>query len=135
MNSASWWAAVPRRATRSSILLLCVGLLGGSFIQQAGAQAYLPASLSLLLDDEGPNNGGDVRLAGLTASGQIYYTANLTTWTQIPGGLVQLQIGDLNGDGQGDLAGLAGNGSIWYTTNRNNWTNIPGQLNRLAGSD
>ncbi|MFZ1641361.1 MAG: hypothetical protein WAV07_07960, partial [Candidatus Contendobacter sp.] len=59
----------------------------------------------------------------------------LSTWTQVPGGLAQLRVGDLNGDGHADLAGLAGNGSIWYTTNLSTWTQIPGQLNRLAGDD
>ncbi|MFZ1643664.1 MAG: M6 family metalloprotease domain-containing protein [Candidatus Contendobacter sp.] len=74
-------------------------------------------------------------LAGLTANGQIYYTTNLSTWTQVPGELVQLRVGDLNGDGKTDLAGLASNGSIWYTTNLNDWANIPGQLAQLRVGD
>ncbi|MFZ1640196.1 MAG: DUF1566 domain-containing protein [Candidatus Contendobacter sp.] len=76
---------------------------------------------------------GGLALAGLTAliNGQIYYTANLTTWVHVPGALNQLQTGDFNGDSQTDLAGVANNGSLWYTTNRSTWLNIPGALSRL----
>ncbi|MFZ1639892.1 MAG: SBBP repeat-containing protein [Candidatus Contendobacter sp.] len=70
-------------------------------------------------------------LAGLASNGSIWYTTNLSTWTQVPGGLGQLEVGDLNGDGKADLAGLASNGSIWYTTDRSTWTQIPGGLAQL----
>ena len=71
-------------------------------------------------------------LAGLTTNGQIYYTSNLATWTQIAGQLNRLQIVDLDQDGQNDLVGLASNGSIWYTTNLNTWASVPGSLSQLV---
>ena len=74
-------------------------------------------------------------LAGLTSTGQIYYTPDLNTWVNIPGQLAQLQVGHFNDDGQADLAGLAGNGSIWYTTNLSTWTQVPGGLAQLRAGD
>ncbi|MFZ1641090.1 MAG: SBBP repeat-containing protein [Candidatus Contendobacter sp.] len=74
-------------------------------------------------------------LAGLTANGQIYYTINLSTWTQISGQLSQLQVGDLNHDGQNDLVGLTTSGEIYYTTNFSTWTQIPGALSRIVVGD
>ncbi len=74
-------------------------------------------------------------LAGLTANGQIYYTANLSTWTRISGQLNQLQIGDLNHDGQNDLVGLTTSGHVYYTTNLGTWTQVPGGLSQLQVGD
>ena len=74
-------------------------------------------------------------LAGLTSTGQIYYTLDLNTWVNIPGQLAQLQVGHFNGDGQADLAGLANNGSIWYTTDLSTWTQVPGGLAQLRVGD
>jgi len=79
------------------------------------------------------NGDGADDLAGLASNGSIWYTTDLNTWAQIPGGLSQLRATDLNGDGKADLAGIASNGTIWYTTNLSAWTNIPGQLATLAG--
>ncbi len=79
-------------------------------------------------------NGSD-DLAGLNASGNIYYTTDLSSWTQIPGTLKSLTVGDFNNDGKDDLAGLNGSGSIFYTTNLNTWTQIPGALESLAAGD
>ncbi|MBL8252925.1 MAG: M6 family metalloprotease domain-containing protein, partial [Candidatus Competibacter sp.] len=77
-----------------------------------------------------------LRLAGLTASGLIYYTTNLSTWTNIPGALAQLQMGDFDGDGKADdLAGVNGAGAIYYTTDLRTWRNIPGNLVRLVAGD
>ncbi len=78
---------------------------------------------------------GGLALAGLASNGSIWYTPNLSTWTQIPGVLSQLQVGDFNGDGQTDLAGVASNGSLWYTPNLSTWTQIPGALSRLDVGD
>ena len=74
-------------------------------------------------------------MAGLAGNGQIFYSTNLATWTNIPGALSKLVAGDFNGDGKADLAGLTGAGQVFYSTNLSTWRNIPGQLNRLAGDD
>ena len=78
---------------------------------------------------------GDVKadLAGLSGTGQIFYTTNLSSWTNVPGQLSQLVAADLNGDGKTDLAGLTSTGQTFYTTNLSTWTNIPGQLTVLSG--
>jgi hypothetical protein len=62
----------------------------------------------------------------------IFYTTDLQNWTQIPGVLNQLVVGDFNNDGRSDLAGLTTNGLIFYTTDLQNWTKIPGVLQELA---
>jgi hypothetical protein len=46
-------------------------------------------------------------LAGLNGS-TIWYTADLVHWTNIPGSLTSLVVGDFNGDGRAGRAGLAG---------------------------
>ena len=74
-------------------------------------------------------------LAGVTSAGKIYYTTNLTTWKNIPGGLNQLVMGNLDGNGAADLAGLTSSGQIYYTTNLTTWNNIPGVLNQLVAGD
>jgi len=52
-----------------------------------------------------------LKLAGLNSAGQIYYTTNLSTWTNVPGTLEQLVAGDFDGDRQADLAGVSGRSS------------------------
>ena len=80
--------------------------------------------------------GSDVKLAGLTTAGQIYYTANFINWNLIPGALSQLVISNFDSDGKAnDLAGVAGDGTVWYTTNRSTWAQIPGRLSRLVAGD
>ncbi len=74
---------------------------------------------------------GSADLAGLTATGQIFYSSNLLTWTHIPGTLSQLLAGDLDGDGQADLAGLTSTGQVFYSTNLATWNHIPGTLAQL----
>ncbi|MFZ1641600.1 MAG: FG-GAP-like repeat-containing protein [Candidatus Contendobacter sp.] len=111
-----------------------------TFALPNGESIHSPGPVTLgLLKDTGwtlQSAGADtLLLAGLTANGQIYYTANLSTWTQIPGGLAQLQVGDFNGDAKADLAGLASNGSIWYTANLSTWTQVPGGLAQLRVGD
>ncbi|MDS4025679.1 MAG: hypothetical protein RKO25_01605, partial [Candidatus Contendobacter sp.] len=112
--------------------LMTYSLPNGESIHNPG-----PVTLGLLKDVgwtlQSANSA--LRLAGLTAVGQIYYTSNLSTWTQVAGQLNRLQIADLNHDGQNDLAGLASNGSIWYTTNLSTWTQVPGALNQLVAGD
>ena len=68
-------------------------------------------------------------LAGLTGSGLVLYTANLSNWASIPDILTQLVAGD--GDGQPDLAGLTSAGQVFYSTNLATWTQIPGTLAQL----
>ncbi len=77
------------------------------------------------------NGDGTADLAGLTSAGQIWYTLDRRTWTNIPGQLSQLVAGDLNADGRADLAGVNGAGQIWYTLDRRTWTNISGWLNQI----
>ncbi len=77
---------------------------------------------------------GGADLAGLDAAGQIFYTTDLATWTNIPGGLTSLVVGDFDNDGTDDLAGLNG-GRIYYTTDLATWTRIPDQLSSLVSGD
>jgi hypothetical protein len=79
------------------------------------------------------NGDGKADLAGLNSAGSIYYSTNLTNWTQISGALSRLASGNYNGDLYADLAGLNGAGSIYYSTGLSAWTRIGGQLSRLAG--
>ena len=75
-------------------------------------------------------------LAGLSSTGQVYYSSTLTRWTNVPGTtLNQLIIGDFNSDGLDDLAGINSTGKIYYSTNRSSWTNIPGTLSQLLAAD
>ncbi len=75
-------------------------------------------------------------LAGLSSTGQVYYSSTLTNWTNIPGTtLNQLIIGDFNSDGVDDLAGINSTGKIYYSTNRSSWTNIPGTLSQRFAAD
>ena len=78
---------------------------------------------------------GSSDLAGLTSGGLIFYTTDLSTWTQIPGVFNQLVVGDFDGDGLSDLAGLTSDGLIFYTTDLSTWTNIPGVLTQLVVGD
>ena len=71
------------------------------------------------------DGNGTADLVGLTSTGAIYYTTNLSTWTNIPGWLSQLAVGDLDGNGTADLVGLDANGNIYYTLNRSTWTTSP----------
>lgn len=68
---------------------------------------------------------GRADLAGLNAAGHIFYNANLSEWTAIPGQLSQLVAADLTGDGKADLAGLTANGQIFYSTNLGAWNVVP----------
>ena len=81
------------------------------------------------------NGDGTADLAGLSSAGQIFYTLDRRTWTNIPGQLTRLVAADLDGNGAADLAGLSGAGQIFYTLDRRAWTNIPGQLTRLVAAD
>jgi len=80
-------------------------------------------------------NPSSLLLAGLTANGQIYYTPNLATWTQIAGQLNQILIGDLNQDGRKDLVGLTTSGQIYYTINLSTWTQLSGELSQIVMAD
>ena len=81
------------------------------------------------------NGDGTADLAGLSSAGQIFYTLDRRTWTNVPGQLSQLVVADLDGNGTADLAGLSSAGQIFYTLDRRTWTNIPGQLTRLVAAD
>ena len=81
------------------------------------------------------DQNGSSDLAGLTSNGLIFYTTDLQNWTQIPGVLNQLVVGDFNGDGISDLAGITPNGNILYTIDFQNWAQIPGVLSQLVVGD
>jgi hypothetical protein len=87
----------------------------------------------LVVGDFDGNGSSDV--ASLNVLGNIFYTANLSTFTNVPGVLSQLVTGDFNGDGSADLAGLASDGTIWVSTDLLNWVNVPGLLSQLAVGD
>ncbi len=76
-----------------------------------------------------------LKLAGLNGAGQIFYTLDRRTWTNVPGGLSQLVVADLDGDGTADFAGLSSAGQIFYTLDRRTWTNVPGGLSQLVVAD
>ncbi|MGB2964902.1 MAG: lectin like domain-containing protein, partial [Anaerolineales bacterium] len=96
----------------------------------------VPGNLSSLVAGDFNNDGTD-DLAGVSASGGVYYTTNLSTWTSIPGTLTfsSLVVGDFNNNGTADLAGLTGGGAVYYTTNLSTWINIPGTLVSLVAGD
>ncbi len=81
------------------------------------------------------NGDGLDDLAGLTASGQIWYSTNLTNIDNIPGELSSIVTGDFNDDGNDDIAGVNSNGKVWYTTDLNSWTNIPGTVAAIVSGD
>jgi len=89
------------------------------------------ASMRIKKDIDDFDRDGQSDLAGITSANQIYYTADLQNWVNIPGVLAQRVAGDFNGDGYADLAGLTSAGQIYYTTDLQNWTNIPGVLAEL----
>ena len=103
--------------------------------RSAGYPRIVNGTVDIGAVEAGAGSPPSLALAGLTSTGQVYYTTNLSTWVPISGQLAQLQIGDLNGDGQPDLAGLAGNGTVWYTPNLSTWTNVPGGLAQLRVGD
>ena len=144
--------------------------VAGSPALNAGDNALVPAGIAT--DQRGTgfarivNNVVDIGaaevqppgslVAGLTSTGQIYYTTvtalpapdggllvgddalpapRANAWANLPGQLARLYVGDFNGDGEGDLAGIAGDGSIWYTTNRGPWTGVPGGLSQISVGD
>jgi hypothetical protein len=96
----------------------------------------IPGNLSSLVAGDFNNNGID-DLAGLNASGAVYYSTNLSTWTAIPGAMTfsSLVVGDFNNDGKDDIAGLTTTGSIYMTTNLSTWTSIPGTMASLVVGD
>ncbi len=94
--------------------------------------AFQPRGSGLYSDLDGD---GKADLAGLTGTGQIFYSTDRATWTNIPGQFAQLVVGDVNGDGRADLAGRTGAGQIFYSTNLSSWTNIPGALAQLVAGD
>jgi len=97
-----------------------------------GIDTEVLASMKIKKDIVDFDGDGRSDLAGLTSGGNIYYYTN--QWTQIPGVLDQLVVGDFSMwmDGKSDLAGLTSNGLIFYTTDRSTWTQIPGVLEELV---
>jgi hypothetical protein len=86
----------------------------------------IPGILDQLVVGDFDNDGQVDDLAGLTASGAVFYTTDLTNWTRIPGVMMSLLCGDLDGDGyKDDLIGLNAGGKISYTTNLTTWKGIP----------
>ena len=82
------------------------------------------------------NGNGTADLAGLNSDGSIFYTTNLSTWTQIPGTLTQLVSGHFNPGRPGDqLAGLKLDGTVWLSTDLLTFSQIPGSFVQLASGD
>ena len=102
------------------------------------AWIQIPGNLKSLVAGDFITTGAD-DLAGLNASGAVYYTTNLGTWNPIPipGSMTfaSLVVGDFNNNGTDDLAGLTTTGAIYYTTNFSTWTNIPGTMASLVVGD
>lgn len=75
-----------------------------------------------------------VLLTGLAANGSVWYTSDLQKWTQIPGVLSSVKVGEMNGDGKYEVTGLA-NGSIWQSSDKSTWGQLPGHLNGMILAD
>ena len=79
------------------------------------------------------NDDGNADIAGIDTSGKVWYTTDLSTWTDIPGRtLAKIATGDVNGDGNDDIVGVDASGSIWYTANLSTWISIKGKLADLV---
>ncbi len=81
------------------------------------------------------NGDGRDDLAGVMASGSIWYSTNLTTWVNIPGDLQTIVTGDFDGDGNDDLAGVNSVGRVWYSLDLSSWVNIPGMVETIVAGD
>lgn len=81
------------------------------------------------------NGDGKTDIAGVTSTGQIFYSVDCSTWQSVSGRLSQITAGDFDGDGRDDLAGLTNDGQIFFTTDLQNWQNVPGAFNQLASGD
>ncbi len=66
------------------------------------------------------NGDGRQDLAGVSPSGEVYYSTSLGAWVKIPGVVQSIVAGDFDGDGDDDIAGINPAGAIskvFYTTN------------------
>jgi len=82
------------------------------------------------------NGDGSADIAGIDTGGKVWYTTDLSTWTDIPGRtLEKIKTGDLDGDGDEDIVGVDASGRIWYTTNLSTWINIRGRLVEIVTGD
>ena len=133
-QAGSSYAHLAESYNDTSNALMTYSLANGESIHSPG-----PVTLGLLKDVGWALqsvSASKLLLAGLTASGQVYYTTNLSAWIQIPGqAMSSLQMGDMNRDGQNDLIGLTASNHIYYTTNLSTWTQIPGGLSRVVVGD
>lgn len=74
-------------------------------------------------------------LAGTTADHNVYLSLDAASWTNIPGKLSQVLLGDIYDNGTNDLVGIAQDGTIWCSTGTPLWKQIPGKLNSIALGD
>lgn len=81
------------------------------------------------------NNNGTDDVAGLSSSGQIWYSTNLSTWGNVPGTLTTLLSANFTPGGAAGLVGLTNTGQIFYTTNLTTWNQIPGTLAMIDTGD
>ena len=122
------WGQLGNGSTTSSNVPVAVdtsGILGGRNVHQISCGYAHTAALMA--------SAGE--LAGLTESGQVLFTTNLSTWTQLLGTFHQLVSGDFDGNGQPDLAGLTADGSIYHSADLLTWIHIPGRLKQLLAAD
>jgi hypothetical protein len=98
-----------------------------------------PKAFSKLVVGDFNRDGHFDCLAGITPSGQVYYTTNLSTWTPIlgtPKVFSKIVVGDFNNDSHfDDLAGITPSGKIHYTTNLQDWIRIPGTASQIVVGD
>lgn len=94
----------------------------------------LPGALAQVASGD-LNGDGNYDIFGLTDSGQIYHTQDLTNWQWLPGQLSQIAACDLDGDQLQDLLGVTSEGFIYYTLDVVNWQVMPGLLKQLTCAD
>lgn len=81
------------------------------------------------------NGDGHDDIIGLAGDGSVWYTTNLTSWSNPPGLLESLLLGDIDGSGTTDLIGLADDTSIWCSTDKSHWSRVPGGLTQMCVGD
>lgn len=69
-------------------------------------------------------------IAGVSSTGQIWYTRDLVTWARATGELAQVDAGSFEG-----LIGTTSMGAVWYTTNLSAWTAYSGTLKQVIAAD
>ncbi len=72
--------------------------------------------------------GISVELAGVNGLGQVFFTTNMSSLTEIPvpAGVVMVKVvgGNFDNAGADDLAGISNDGRVWLSTDLTTWTEV-----------